>query len=369
MSITTQEEAVTRLEVSGPEGSYPIHIGRGLFAQIGAIAAECGLGRKAVVATDEQVAALYGEGVASSLRAAGFDVDMAVMPAGEANKTWASVSSFVEAFARAGLARDGWVLALGGGVVGDTAGFAASIYMRGVALAQVPTTLLAMADSSVGGKVGVDHETGKNMLGAFKQPRFVLADTATLATLSPLQISCGIAEVIKAGIIGDPDLFRYFEGAARHPFDFQTAIVRAIMLKRDIVQRDPFEEGERAHLNLGHTFGHAFEQCTGYARPHGVAVAQGMVVAAHLAARLGMCDPALADRLRGVLYKWDLPSTWGHPDLMSEGAAGRVYDAMKGDKKRREGAMRLVLPEAIGRVVIVREVPASLVVEALEETR
>ena len=369
MSATTKRLDATRLDLTSPDGSYPILVGSGLLSRLGEIAAQRGLGRKVVVATDEHVEALYAGAVAGALREANFEASVVSMPSGEAHKTWASVSGFVEAFARCRLGRDGWVLTLGGGVVGDTAGFAASVYMRGVPLAQVPTTLLAMADSSVGGKVGIDHQAGKNLVGAFKQPRFVVADLDTLDTLPELEVNCGMAEAIKAGIIGDPDLFAYFEQTERGAFDYRTAIVRAIMVKRDIVQRDPFEEGERAHLNLGHTFGHAFESCTGYARPHGVAVAQGMVVATRLAGKLGMCDASVESRLRAVLGKWGLPARWGGPDLTGEDAAHWVCKAMLGDKKRRAGAMRLVLPEDVGRVAIVENTPQSPVIEALRETQ
>src|SRR5438105_1593266 len=197
-------EAETRLPVRSPDGDYQIALGRGLIEQLGVLAAEMGMGRRVVVATDSNVAPLYGRAATQSLEAAGFDAALATMPAGEGHKNMASVELLVDAFLDAKLDRSGWVLALGGGVVGDTAGFAASIYMRGVPLVQVPTTLLAMADSSVGGKVGVDHPGGKNLLGAFKQPDLVVMDPGTLATLPPPQIACGMAEIIKAAVIGDP---------------------------------------------------------------------------------------------------------------------------------------------------------------------
>ena len=361
--------APTRLEVRAPDGGYSVLMGRGLLDRLGELASEHGLGRKVVVATDTNVAPLYGEQVMSALRARDFDVSIASMRAGEAHKSWASVSMFVDEFAHVGLARDGWVLALGGGVVGDTAGFAASIYMRGVSLVQVPTTLLAITDSSIGGKVGVDHPAGKNLVGAFKQPEFVVADLDVLATLPPIQISCGMAEIIKAGIIADPDLFSYLEQIEPDELDYVFTVMRAMEVKRRIVEADPLEKGERANLNLGHTFGHAFESCTGYARPHGVAVAQGMVVAFNLAARLSMCGSAEGVRLQKLLIKWGLPCSWGEPDLADEEAAKRVYTAMAADKKRRGGLIRLALPEAIGRVALVSGTPQHLILEALAQTQ
>ncbi|MEO6456702.1 MAG: 3-dehydroquinate synthase [Chloroflexia bacterium] len=369
MRVVAEEIDASSLEVRTPDGGYSILLGCGLLDRLGELATGHGLGRKVVVATDTNVAPLYGEQVMAALRARDFDTSIAAMCAGEVHKGWASVSMFVDEFAHVGLARDGWVLALGGGVVGDTAGFAASIYMRGVPLVQIPTTLLAMADSSIGGKVGIDHPAGKNLVGAFKQPEFVIADLDVLATLSPIQISCGMAEIIKAAIIADPDLFSYLELIEPDELDYDFTLMRAMKVKRRIVETDPFEKGERANLNLGHTFGHAFESCTEYARPHGLAVAQGMVVAFNLAARLGMCDSAEEARLEKLLNKWGLPCGWGEPDLADEDAAKRVYTAMAADKKRRDGLIRLVLPEAIDKVALVSGTPQQLVFEALVQTQ
>jgi 3-dehydroquinate synthase len=287
------------------------------------------------------------------------------MPAGEQHKSWESVSLFVAAALDAGLDRGSWVLALGGGVVGDTAGFAASVYMRGVPFVQVPTTLLAMSDSSVGGKVGVDHPRGKNLLGAFKHPSLVVADLNTLATLPALQVACGMAEIIKAGVIGDPALFDYLEATDPAEVDYVRALAAAITVKREIVQRDPEERGERALLNLGHTFGHAFEKRTGYSRLHGVAVAQGMAVAFRLAVNLGICDPALELRVGRVLAKWGLPTRWGAPELSDAAEVEGVYEAMLGDKKRVDGRLRLVLPETLGRVSLVEDVVEEAIKSAM----
>lgn len=363
MSVT---ETISTISVQTPTNAYDIHVGHGLLGQIGTLISPLNLGRKVVIATDTNVEELYASRVVSALRVAGYEAHIVAMPAGEEHKVWGSVSHYIDGCIAAGLDRSGWVLALGGGVVGDTAGFAAATFMRGVRLVQAPTTLLAMADSSVGGKVGVDHPAGKNLLGAFKQPDMVIADLDTLSTLPPLQIACGMAEIIKAGIIADPQLFALIEQASRDQFSFQDALLRAIAVKRDIVEDDPYEtKGKRALLNLGHTFGHAFESCTNYARPHGVAVAQGIVVAFDLAVQLGLCGVESAERVQSVFDKWDLGGRWGSPGLEDTGAAERVYSAMLLDKKRLDGHMRLILPEGIGDVAMVEDVPRALILERL----
>jgi 3-dehydroquinate synthase len=355
-----------RITVRTPGGGYDIVLGSGALAELREKARGLGLGRRVVVASDSNVAPLYATRVVGVLEASGFEATVAVMPAGEEHKNWRSVEMFVEAFLDAKLDRGGWVAALGGGVVGDTAGFAASIYMRGVDFVQIPTSLLAMADSSIGGKVGVDHQRGKNLLGAFKQPALVMADLDVLASLPDEQMSCGMAEVIKAGVIGDPVLFDGIDDGRLTIYD---RLWRAIEVKRSIVERDPHEAGERALLNLGHTFGHAFEKCTGYNRPHGYAVAQGMVVAFRLAEALGMCDRASGERVERVLAAYGLPTRWGAPDLDDEGAVERVWEAMMLDKKRVDGRLRLVLPEAIGGVRLVDNAPEAAIKRALAETQ
>lgn len=365
MGLGTEESAVSCLKVSAPTGSYEVLVGHGLLSRIGELATKHELGRKVLVTSDTNVAPLYGEQVVNTLQRAGFEASLSVMAAGELHKRWDSVSMFVQEFARAGLARDGWVLALGGGVVGDTAGFAASVYMRGVPLVQVPTTLLAMADSSIGGKVGVDHPAGKNLVGTFKQPEFVVADLAALDTLPPVEISCGMSEIIKASIIADPELFAYLERTEPEHLHYSVALMRALEVKQRLVECDPLDKGERAYLNLGHTFGHAFESCSQYTRPHGLAVAQGIVVAFNLAQVLGICDPSEGERLKKLLDKWGLPSSWGPPDLGDESAPMRVYGAMASDKKKQAGAVRLVLPESVGKVTLVSGTPQELILEAL----
>lgn len=365
MSTTTHDTQDATLHVRAPGGDYDVLVGYRLLDRLGALVGHLGLGRRVAVATDDTVLPLHAERVAEVLRAAGYEPHLLAMPAGEQHKSWESVSFFLDGFVRAGLDRSGWVMAVGGGVVGDTAGFAASIYMRGVRLVQAPTTLLAMSDASVGGKVGVDHPAGKNLLGAFKQPDLVVADLDALRTLSSLQVACGMAEIIKAGIISDPDLFHLIERSDASTLDYKEAVLRAIAVKRDIVEADPYENGVRALLNLGHTFGHAFESCTLYSRPHGVAVAQGMTVAFDLASALGLCPSAEGERVRAVLSAWGLPVRWGAPGLESSDAPERVYAAMLYDKKRRDGRLRLVLPQAIGKVIVYEDAPRELILERL----
>lgn len=357
----------TRLPVRSPDGEYEIVLGHDVLDSLGELAAQVGLGRRVVVATDTHVAPLYGLRVISALQESGFRASLVATPAGEQHKHWQSVSLLVDAFLDAGLDRSSWVAALGGGVVGDTVGFAASVYMRGISLVQVPTTLLAMADSSIGGKVGVDHPRGKNLLGAFMQPRLVAADLNTLASLPPEQIACGIAEIIKAGVIGDPSLFDLLERHDPGSIDYETALQRAVLVKRGIVERDPHETGERALLNLGHTFGHAFERCSGYTRLHGYAVSQGISVALHLAVILGGCEHQTKSRVERVLEKWNLPLHWGAPGLTQESAVELVWEAMMLDKKRRDGKLRLVLPQAIGSVRLVDDIPEAAIRRALVE--
>jgi 3-dehydroquinate synthase len=362
-------ERCTRIPVSSPDGVYLIVLGYRLLAQLGNLAAGHNLGRRVAVATDGNVRPIYGDTVVASLENAGYETSLIAIPADEAHKNWESVELLLEHFLEAGLDRTSWVVALGGGVVGDTAGFAASIYMRGVPLVQVPTTLLAMADSSIGGKVGVDHPRGKNLIGAFKQPRLVVADLDTLVSLPAEQTSCGMAEVIKAAVIGDPALFELLESGSPEALDYAQALRSAIDVKRAIVERDPSEIGERALLNLGHTFGHAYEKCSGYSRLHGQAVAQGMVAAFRLACTLGLCDPAVESRLHKILKMWGLPLRWGPPDLAGDDAIVQVWEAMAADKKRQDGQLRFVLPQGIGRVRIVDDVTPEAVLDVLQETQ
>src|SRR5881397_1619799 len=299
--------------------------------------------------SDSHVGKLYGEPLAAQLEQAGVTVELFTFPAGEWNKTrdtWASLSDRMLA---ARLGRDCAVIALGGGVVNDLAGFVAATYLRGVPLVQVPTTLLAMIDSSIGGKTGVDVPAGKNLLGAFHQPRVVVADPELLASLSSVQLASGLAEAVKHGVIADVEYFAFLEGEyaaifAKHAPALQRVVRRSVEIKASVVAQDEREHGKRAILNFGHTVGHAVEATSHYEVPHGEAVAIGMVYEGRLAETLGIAQAGTAQRIRSVLERLHLPVE--RPD------ASHVDDliaAMRADKKVRAGEIRLALPSAIGR--------------------
>jgi 3-dehydroquinate synthase len=248
------------------------------------------------------------------------------------------------------------VLSLGGGVTGDVAGFATATYLRGLRLVQVPTTLLAMVDASVGGKTGVDLPQGKNLVGAFKQPALVIIDPAVLATLPAVEFRSGMAEVIKHGLIGDPDLFADLESPVPIvPDGIPTSyLARALNVKIQVVEEDPFEEGRRAVLNLGHTVGHGLERLSGFRLRHGKAVAIGLVAAAWIAVALGRADPSLANRIEAALLAWGLPVRWPALDVDA------LWEAMTHDKKRRGGVLRWILPRELGNVEIADDVPPDV---------
>ncbi|MFG6107993.1 3-dehydroquinate synthase [Stenotrophomonas nematodicola] len=356
----------------GGDTPYTIHIGPGLLGQ-GALLAQHVRGRHVLLLSDSSVAPLYLAGVKSALLAARPDLRIGelVLPAGEASKTLANFGAAITALAALGATRDACVLALGGGVVGDLAGFAAACWMRGVDCIQLPTSLLAMVDSSVGGKTAVDIPEGKNLVGAFHPPRAVIADTAALRTLPPRELRAGLAEVIKYGAIGDPLFFQWLqaERAALLAGDdaaLAQAIARSCEHKADIVARDPLEKGERALLNLGHTFGHAIETEQGYGAPgndnlnHGEAVAVGMVLAARLSAQLGMSSEADTAQLRDLLLHYELPVA-----IPAGLAAEALLARMRLDKKNVAGRLRLVLWRGIGRAEVVGDVDEADVLRVL----
>jgi shikimate kinase / 3-dehydroquinate synthase len=341
-------------------GSYDILIGDGALVELGQAMLGAGLrpGRCAVV-SQPAIAAAHAERLAAGLREAGFEPVTVEMPDGEANKTLGTVAGLYDAFVTAGLDRRGPVIALGGGVVGDVAGFAAASYLRGVPFVQVPTSLLAMVDASVGGKTGVDLAQGKNLVGAFKQPALVVIDPETLKTLPSDEFRSGLAEVVKHGMIGDPGLFEVMEG--RGMLTLRQLVARAVQIKVAVVQEDPFEQGRRAVLNLGHTFGHAFETLSGYQLRHGEAVSIGLVAATRLAARLALCDAGLVERVESLLGRLDLPTR-------AQGfEPPQVLAAMSTDKKRAGSRLRFVLPRAVGDVDVFDDVPTEQVLKVLEE--
>ena len=303
-----------------------------------------------------------GERAARSLSHAGIRPLVIEIPDGEQAKTLDTVAALYDRLAEAGLERGDAVVALGGGVVGDIAGLAAATYLRGVPFVQVPSTVLSMVDSSVGGKVGVDHRRGKNLIGAFKQPHLVVADPSLLLSLPAGERRSGLAEVIKHGVIAAPAILEHIEAqAARGQApDLVWLIAEAVRVKIDIVEEDPYERGRRAELNLGHTFGHALEVLSGYRMRHGEAVSIGMVIACRVAEKMGLCQPDLTHRIEAILRSVDLPVR--HAGY----AAQNIWAAMASDKKRKDGRLRFVLPVQAGRVIVTDQVAQDVVFEVLE---
>lgn len=347
------------LQVDLGQRSYPIYIGPGLLGRPDLLLPHLA-GRRALVVSNETVAPLYLERTLAGL--AGIDHDTLVLPDGEAYKTLDTANRVFDRLLAGRHDRGTTLIALGGGVIGDLTGFAAACYQRGVAFIQVPTTLLAQVDSSVGGKTGVNHPLGKNMIGAFHQPRCVIADTDTLNTLDDRQLAAGLAEVVKYGLIRDPDFFLWIEGAmdrllAREPGALAEAIERSCRNKAEVVAADEREAGQRALLNLGHTFGHAIETGVGYGRwLHGEAVAAGMVMAADLSRRLGWLSAGAQARTAAVLARAGLPVR-----APAELTPGRMRELMAVDKKVQDGRLRLVLLRDIGAAVVTGEFdPAAL---------
>jgi len=347
---------IITLFVNYPGGRYPIHIGRGLLDRVGDIlrAAGAPMGGRIALVSNIVVAPLYAEQVKHSLQAAGLDPFLCTVPDGEEHKSLASIASLYDQFLKGHLDRSGTVLALGGGVTGDMAGFAAASFMRGVRFAQIPTTVLSMADASVGGKTGVDLPQGKNLVGAFKQPAVVIIDPEVLATLPAEEFRSGMAEVIKHGAISDPQLFAALESGPSGPLAPQL-LAQTVQVKIDVVQEDPFERGRRATLNLGHTVGHGLEKLSHFQLRHGEAVAIGMVAAARIAAELNLAHKALVERIELALIAWDLP-TRCPPFPVNE-----IWAAMAHDKKRQGRGLRWVLPRELGRVEITEEVTPAVV--------
>ncbi|CAN5721474.1 3-dehydroquinate synthase [soil metagenome] len=351
----------------GTAPAYRITIAPGLLGDGAALAAPL-RGRQALLVSDGNVAPLYAADVTKVLRQARPDLrlDTCVLPAGEASKTLASFAVLIDALAALGATRDACVFALGGGMVGDLAGFAAACWMRGIDCVQLPTSLLAMVDSSVGGKTAVDLAQGKNLVGAFHPPRAVLADTASLRTLPARELRAGLAEVVKHGAIVDAPFLDWIDAnvdalLAMDNNALTEAIARSCAHKAAIVARDPFEHGERALLNFGHTFGHAIEAEAGYGGlNHGEAVAVGMVLAARLSTGLGLADATHGDRLQALLARFGLPTTLP-AGLDPEALLAR----MQLDKKTQASGLRFVLWSAAGRALLVSDVPESAVLAVL----
>ena len=342
--------------------SYPIHIGAGLIGAPELYAPHLGGGGIAIV-TNAVVAPLYLPALKKALGQG--PVSEVVLPDGEETKSWRGVEQVVDGLLAARLGRDGLVIALGGGVIGDLAGFAAAVYQRGVPFVQVPTTLLAQVDSSVGGKTAINHPLGKNMIGAFHQPRAVIADVSTLDTLPERELRAGLAEVIKHGVALDAPFFDWLEAhidalVKRERAALIHAVQKSCELKARIVAQDERESGARALLNLGHTFGHAIEAATGYgAWLHGEAVAAGMVMAAELSALMGHLKKTDVGRVRGLLRRAGLPVAG--PALAPE----RLMALMSLDKKAAKGRTRFVVLEAIGRAQLAADIDDAQVRRAV----
>ncbi|MFO7741728.1 MAG: 3-dehydroquinate synthase [Anaerolineae bacterium] len=372
--VVTLIEA-TNVSVRHPRGTYEIRIGEGLLNHVGGALRAAGLapGTRVGLVSNDVVAPLYAAQVEEALLVAGLRPFVCVIPDGEGHKTLATVASLYDQFLAGGLDRSGAVLSLGGGVTGDVAGFAAATFMRGVRFAQTPTSLLAMVDASVGGKTAVDLPRGKNLAGAFHQPLCVTIDPTVLETLEEREFRSGVAELIKHSVIGEPGLFAELEHAG-HRSAPQAAwgtitsaqIVRALRVKIDIVEEDPYERGRRAVLNLGHTVGHALETLSDFQLRHGEGVSIGMVAAARIAVRVGRAEPSVTERLEAILTAWDLPTQCrlpGSPQFPAEA----IWRAMAHDKKRQGDALHWVLPLAIGQVTITDDVPRETVTMTLRE--
>jgi len=352
------------LNVDLGDRSYPIHIGSGLLAQPELILPHLPQ-KRVMVVTNTTVAPLYLAPLKAALEAAGVAVAQVVLPDGEACKNWETLNLIFDALLTQRAERKTTLIALGGGVVGDMTGFAAASYQRGVPFIQIPTTLLSQVDSSVGGKTGINHPLGKNMIGAFYQPKIVLADTATLKTLPPRELSAGLAEVIKYGLIRDADFLAWLEVnmdklRALDPAAISHAIYRSCEIKAQVVGQDEREGGIRAILTLGHTFGHAIETGMGYGVwLHGEAVAAGMVLAAQTSQRLGWISEADVARTRALIHAAGLPDA--APDL----GVDSYLEYMGHDKKVEGGKMRFVLLKKLGEAVITGDVPTDVLAGVL----
>lgn len=344
---------MARISVSVPHSpAYDILIERGLLNDLSERAVEFGLDGSVVIITNDTLLDLYGEILGRQLPQA----EVALMGDGEHYKNLDTVRDLYDQLLAFGADRHTLVFAFGGGVVGDTAGFVAASYMRGVTLVQMPTSLLAMVDSSVGGKVGVDLPQGKNLVGAFKQPERVLIDPDVLGTLPAEHWRCGMGEVLKHGLLSDATLL---QPELHDPDHAHKLVERAVQVKVNVVQEDPYEQGVRAHLNLGHTFAHAIEQVTQYRWLHGDAVGFGLLAAATLSQKMGLIDAALVEQIDTLLAETGLPRTI---NLAPEA----LYEAMKTDKKWKSGVSHFVLLEGLNQPTIRKGIERELVIEVLQ---
>ena len=352
------------LTVQLGDRSYPIHIAPGILSRVDLLVPHLKQ-KRVVVVTNATVAPLYLRGLVAALEGAGVRVMSVVLPDGEAHKNWETLNTIFDALLEARCERGTTLVALGGGVIGDMGGFAAACYQRGMPFIQIPTTLLSQVDSSVGGKTAINHPLGKNMIGAFYQPQLVLADIAALDTLPERELRAGLAEVIKYGLIRDPQFFAWLEEniealLVRDHGALAYAVHRSCANKAEVVAADEREAGERALLNLGHTFGHAIETGLGYGEwLHGEAVAAGTLMAAELSRLLGWLSVADVERIEKLFVRAGLPV--GGPDMGVE----RYAELMAHDKKVVDGCLRLVLLRSIGRGVVSDDASGALIAEAI----
>ena len=350
------------VQVQHSSGSYPVYVGQGLLGMPGIW--ERHLDGRVLVVSDETVAGHHLQRLRPVLKQYGHYQEL-ILPPGETHKTVENWQRVINGLVQLGAQRDATVLALGGGVIGDLAGFAAASYMRGIKVVQMPTTLLAQVDASVGGKTGVNHADGKNLIGAFHQPVAVVADLDTLATLGDRDYRAGLAEVVKYGAIRDPHLFAWLEGnadalASRLPDLLSESVYESVRNKSEVVAADEHEAGQRALLNFGHTFGHALETVTGYRQfRHGEAVAIGMVLATRLSELLAMAEIGTSDRLVNLLDRLRLPTS-----LPGDIDRARILKRMRLDKKNRADQIRLILLESLGKAVV-RACPTDDIREVL----
>jgi 3-dehydroquinate synthase len=354
------------VRVDSPTDPYDVVIGSGLLARSGELIGEIAEPCEVALVVDDAVGSTYGTTVDTSLARAGFGVTAVAVPSGESSKNWALAGELLEGLASARLGRDSMLFALGGGVIGDLAGFVAATFLRGIDFAQIPTTLISQIDSSIGGKTGVNLARGKNLVGAFHHPRGVVIDTDVLRTLPERELRSGLAEVIKHAAIADAELFEYLEDNIDRilkldPACMRYVIARNCQIKAEIVSADPFDRGIRAILNFGHTIGHALEKAAGeWQLRHGEGVAIGMVAETRLAARMGRCTRDTLDRLEALVRAAGLPTTAADVDCQ------RATVAMGLDKKIEHGRLKLSLVQALGQAQTLDGVDRDALEDALQ---
>ncbi|TVQ45107.1 MAG: 3-dehydroquinate synthase [Gloeocapsa sp. DLM2.Bin57] len=356
------------ISVKLPQNPYEIAIAPGILTEVGNYLLNLKLGKKILVISNREIFDFWGDIVVTSLEEAGFNLTIHLIPAGESHKHLDSISKIYDLALEHRLERNSTFLALGGGVIGDMTGFAAATWLRGVNFIQVPTTLLAMVDASIGGKTGVNHPLGKNLIGAFYQPKLVLIDPSVLKTLPNREWRAGMAEVIKYGVIWDKELFSKLEATPTlnsmselTPDLLETIITRSCQAKVDVVTQDEKEGGLRAILNYGHTIGHALESLTGYnTLSHGEAVGIGMIMAGEIATRLNLWTSAENERQNQLIVKAGLPTTVNQSlDINA------IITALSSDKKVKDGKIRFILPTAIGKAIMTDNVPTELIKDVL----